>query len=134
MSPKLYVGNLPFSLSEPQLEDLFKTVPSAVNSVSIIRDMDTGRSRGFAFVEVATSDDMQKAIDALNGKQLEGRSLVVNEARPKPDRPRGGGGGGGGYGGGGGGEREGGGRGRGGRGGGRGGGGGGGGGRDRDRY
>lgn len=123
MSPKLYVGNLPFGLSEPQVEELFKSVPSAVNNVSIIRDMDTGRSRGFAFVEVATSDDMQKAIDALNGKQLEGRTLVVNEARPKPDRPRGGGGGG--YGGGG--DREGG-RGRGGR------GGRGGGGRDRDRY
>lgn len=125
MSPKLYVGNLPFGLSEPQVEELFKSVPSAVNNVSIIRDMDTGRSRGFAFVEVATSDDMQKAIDALNGKQLEGRTLVVNEARPKPDRPRGGGGGG--YGGGG--DREGG-RGRGGRG----GRGGSGGGRDRDRY
>lgn len=98
MSPKLYVGNLPFSISEPQLEDLFKTVPCGVNSVAIIRDMDTGRSRGFAFVEVASSDELQKAIEALNGKQLEGRTLVVNEARPKPERPRGGGGG---YGGGG---------------------------------
>ena len=101
MGRKLYVGNLPFSAGETELQELFTTA-GAVDSVKVMRDMATGRARGFAFVEMATDEDAQKAIDKLHNADFGGRNLTVNEARPRPER-RGGGFGGGGYGGGGGG-------------------------------
>jgi RNA recognition motif-containing protein len=94
MGRKLYVGNLPFSTTESELEELFGRMGS-VESVNVIRDMATGRARGFAFVEMATEEDAQKAVKELDQQDLGGRSLTVNEAKPKPDRPRGGGFGGG---------------------------------------
>lgn len=129
---KLYVGNLPFRSTEDELLDLFGQ-HGEVSSASIVMDRETGRSRGFAFVEMTDDNDAETAINALNGYSLGGRALVVNEARPREERPRGGGGGyggggRGGYGGGGGGGRGGYGGGGGGRGGDRGGYGGGGGG------
>ena len=102
MGRKLYVGNLPFSAGEAELQELFATA-GAVDSVKVMRDMATGRARGFAFVEMSTDAEAQKAISDLNNYQLEGRGLTVNEARPKP---AGGGGGGGGFGGGGGSRRR----------------------------
>lgn len=119
---KLYVGNLPFATSEEELRGMF-AAHGEVDSASIATDRDTGRSRGFGFVEMGDQTAARKAIAELNGQPLGGRTLVVNEARPREDRgPRhGGGGGGGGYGGGD--RRGGGGGGRGGRGGGGGGGG-----------
>ena len=125
---KLYVGNLAFQTSSEDLQQLFAQA-GTVQSASVIEDRDTGRSRGFGFVEMASKEEGESAISQFNGKEFNGRNLTVNEARPREDRGnRGGGGGGrGGYGGGGG--RSGGGGGRGGYGGGgnRGGGGGGGG-------
>jgi RNA recognition motif-containing protein len=102
MSTKLYVGNLSFQTTQQDLEDLFGQ-SGQVESVSIVTDRDTGQSRGFAFVEMATSEEAQAAIRALDGKDVDGRALKVNEARPKEDRGgRGGfGGGRGGSGGGG---------------------------------
>src|SRR3954451_21174654 len=101
MARKLYVGNLPFSAGETELQELFAQA-GAVDSVKVMRDMATGRARGFAFVEMATDDDAQKAITEFHEQQMDGRALVVNEARPKPEggfggggRGRGGGGGGG---------------------------------------
>jgi RNA recognition motif-containing protein len=123
MGRKIYVGNLSYNTTEAELESLFGAHGS-VQSAQIISDKMTGRSKGFGFVEMASDEEAQAAIAALNGQEIDGRTLTVNEAKPKEDRPRGGGGGygggggGGGYGGGGGGGR-------------RGGGGGGGGGRDR---
>jgi RNA recognition motif-containing protein len=104
MGRKLYVGNLPYSVSEDELRDLFSR-SGAVDSVSVVRDNATGRARGFAFVEMASDADAQKAVTDLNETQLGGRTLAVNEARPKPQFGGGGGGGGrgGGFGGGGGG-------------------------------
>jgi RNA recognition motif-containing protein len=104
MGRKLYVGNLPYSISEDELRDLFSR-SGAVDTVSVVRDNATGRARGFAFVEMASDADAQKAMTDLNETQLGGRTLAVNEARPKPQFSGGGGGGGGrgGYGGGGGG-------------------------------
>ena len=96
MGRKLYVGNLPYEISETELQDLFAQAGS-VESVNVMRDQATGRARGFAFVEMSSDDEAQKAITALDGSQVGGRNLTVNEARPKTDR---GGGGGGGYGGG----------------------------------
>lgn len=96
MGRKLFVGNLPFSTSEQELEELFASA-GQVESVRVMRDMATGRARGFAFVEMATDEDAQKAIDQLNERELGGRALAVNEARPKPEF--GGGGGRGGFGG-----------------------------------
>lgn len=128
MNKKLYVGNLPFSAEDSQLEALFGSDGRQVASVRILTDRETGRSRGFGFVEMATPEDAKKAIEALHGKDFMGRALTVNEAREQAPRT-----GGGGFGGGGGGGR-GGGRGFGGGGGGGGGGGRGDrGGRDRDR-
>ena len=102
MNKKLYVGNLPFTAEESQLEALFGAEGRQVSSVRILNDRQTGRSRGFAFVEMTTSEDAQKAIDALNGKDFMGRPLTVNEAREQAPRSGGfGGGGGGGFGGGG---------------------------------
>ncbi len=83
MGRKLYVGNLPYSTSETELQELFGRA-GAVDSVNVVRDMATGRARGFAFVEMATDDEAQKAIQELNQQDLGGRSLTVNEARPKP--------------------------------------------------
>ena len=96
MGRKLYVGNLPYSASEQDLQDLFSQA-GPVDSVNVMRDMATGRARGFAFVEMGSDADAQKAIDQFNNTDLGGRNLTVNEARPKTP------GGGGGYGGGGGG-------------------------------
>ncbi len=133
----LYVGNLPYSVTDQELNEIFSEI-GEVQSARVMNDRETGRSRGFGFVEMANEDDGREAIEKLNGADMGGRALVVNEARPREERPRGGGfGGGGGRGGFGGGNRGGGGgRGgfgggnRGGGGGGRGGYGGGGGGRD----
>ena len=95
MSNKLYVGGLPYSVTEGKLEEIFAAYGS-VQSARVISDKFTGQSRGFGFVEMASSEEAQKAIEALNGTQLDGRTLVVNEARPQERRPGGGGGGGGG--------------------------------------
>jgi RNA recognition motif-containing protein len=92
---KLYVGSLPYSTTEQQLSELFSQYGS-VTSAKVITDRYTGQSRGFGFVEMSTGDEAQKAIAALNGSALGGRTLVVNEARPQEKRPFGGGGGGGG--------------------------------------
>lgn len=104
MATKLYVGNLPFKVREEDLTTLFQEA-GAVESVNIIRDKFSGQSRGFGFVEMASAEDAQKAIEMLNGKSMENREIIVNEARPqaprtggsRPPRP-GGGGGPGGYG------------------------------------
>jgi len=98
MSVKLYVGNLPFSISDQDLEGLFAQA-GQVESVSVITDRDTGRSRGFGFVEMESREAAEAAIQQLNGYEMDGRAIVVNEARPREDR----GGGRGGFGGGGGG-------------------------------
>ncbi len=90
----IFVGNLDFNTSEEELRQLFEA-HGKVDRVSILTDRDTGRSRGFGFVEMASSEDGEKAIAALNGAQVGGRTLNVNEARPKPERSGGGGGGGG---------------------------------------
>lgn len=118
MSMKLYVGNLPFSTTSEDLQQIFAQAGN-VESASVIEDRETGRSRGFGFVEMASNEEGQAAIQQLNGKEVNGRSITVNEARPREDRGSGGGGRGG-YGG----NRGGGGGGRGGYGGGSGGGGG----------
>lgn len=94
MNRKLYVGNLPFETGEQEIYELFARVGS-VESVSVVRDTATGRARGFAFVEMGTDEGAKEAIAQLNASQLGGRSLTVNEARPKAPRPGGFGGGGG---------------------------------------
>jgi RNA recognition motif-containing protein len=94
MESKLYVGNLSYSTTEDDLRTLFAQAGN-VKSVSVIKDRDTGRSKGFAFVEMTTDDEAQKAISMFNGQAFQERSLKVNVARPREDRPRGGGGGGG---------------------------------------
>ena len=89
---KLYVGNLPYSTSEEDLQELF-AAHGTVTSVSLINDRETGRSKGFGFVEFENDEEAKKAIDALHGQEFGGRALVVNEARPKTertDRPAGG--------------------------------------------
>ena len=103
MGRKLYVGNLPYETGEAELQELFSRAGN-VDSVKVMRDMATGRARGFAFVEMSTDDEAQKAISQLNNYQVGGRGLTVNEARPKP--AGGGGYGGGGFGGGGGSRRR----------------------------
>ncbi|MBI2769117.1 MAG: RNA-binding protein [Burkholderiales bacterium] len=151
MGNKLYVGNLPYSVRDSDLEQAFGEF-GAVTSAKVMMERDTGRSKGFGFVEMGSDAEAQAAISGMNGQPLGGRSVVVNEARPMEARPPrsggygggggsggggggyGGGGGGGGYGGGGGGGRSGGGGGYGGGGGGRGGGGGGGDGGFRSPY
>jgi cold-inducible RNA-binding protein len=90
----IFVGNLDFNTSEDELRQLFEAY-GQVDRVAIMTDRDTGRSRGFGFVEMANSEDGEKAIAALNGSQVGGRTLNVNEARPKPERSGGGGGRGG---------------------------------------
>lgn len=98
----LFVGNLTFDTTEDALRELFSPM-GEVGQIRIMTDRDTGKSRGFAFVEMAQDDDAAKAIAALNGKELGGRALTINEARPRPERSSGGyrpsGGGGGGFGG-----------------------------------
>jgi RNA recognition motif-containing protein len=94
MGRRLYVGNLPYSATEDQLTELFGRA-GKVDNVRVMRDMATGRARGFAFVEMATDEDAEKSISQFHEYQMDGRALVVNEARPKPE-------GGGGFGGGGG--------------------------------
>jgi cold-inducible RNA-binding protein len=108
----IFVGNLSFNTNEDELRQAFEPY-GQVDRVSIMTDRDTGRSRGFGFVEMASNEDGDKAITALNGAQIGGRTINVNEARPKTDRGSGGGGGGGrdrgdrgGRGGGGGGRRD----------------------------
>ena len=99
MSMKLYVGNLAFQTSNDDLQQLFAQA-GTVESASIVEDRDTGRSRGFGFVEMASAEEGRAAIEQFNGKEVNGRSLTVNEARPREDRGnRGGGGGRGGFGG-----------------------------------
>ena len=103
MGRKLYVGNLPYSATEQSLREAF-AASGTVDSVSLITDRDTGQSKGFGFVEMATDAEAQAATQAMNGKMLDGRQIKVNEAKPRETRSGGGGGGGrGGYGGGGGG-------------------------------
>jgi cold-inducible RNA-binding protein len=92
MARKLYVGNLPYDTGEQDLQALFAEA-GTVDSVNVMRDMATGRARGFAFVEMASDADAQKAITQLNNYQLGGRNLTVNEARPKPQSSGGYGGG-----------------------------------------
>jgi RNA recognition motif-containing protein len=141
MSRRLYVGGLPYAVDSGQLQEFFEKV-GEVASATVIVDRETGRSKGFGFVEMATDDGAREAIEQLNGQNFGGRTITVNEAKPQERRGGGGygggGGGGRGYGGGGGGGGYGGGGGRGGGGGGygggRGGGGGYGGGRDRGDY
>jgi RNA recognition motif-containing protein len=101
---KLYVGNLAFQTSSEELQNLFAQA-GTVESASVVEDRETGRSRGFGFVEMATAEEGKAAIEQFNGKELNGRNLTVNEARPRENRGGGGGGGRGGYGGGGGGGR-----------------------------
>src|SRR5204862_2763945 len=123
MSMKLYVGNLAFTTSSQDLQELFAAA-GTVESASVVEDRDTGRSRGFGFVEMSTKEEGEAAIAQFNGKEVNGRALNVNEAKPRENRSGGGGrgfgggggrggyggggnrGGGGGYGGGGGGNRE----------------------------
>ncbi len=93
MSTRLFVGNLSYQTTEDQLRQLFSGVAN-VSSVSLISERDSGRSKGFAFVEMETPEDAQKAIDELNGKDLDGRTIRVDLARPRADRGDGGGGGG----------------------------------------
>ena len=104
MGKKLYVGNLGWGVTDAQLQEMFAPF-GTVASVQVITDRDTGRSKGFGFVEMTNDNEARAAIAALNGQQVEGRALTVNEARPRENRPGGGGGGGGGrsggYGGGG---------------------------------
>lgn len=86
MGRRLYVGNLPYKTTDDELNTLFSQA-GAVESVRVMRDMATGRARGFAFVDMTTDDDAQKAIEQFHGHAYEGRPLVVNEARPKPEGP-----------------------------------------------
>ena len=111
MGNKLYVGNLAYSVRDDSLQQAFSQFGS-VTSAKVMMDRDTGRSKGFGFVEMGSDAEAQAAINGMNGQALEGRAIVVNEARPREERPggfggggggRSGGGGGGGYGGGGGG-------------------------------
>ncbi len=99
MSMKLYVGNLAFQTSSEDLQQLF-TQAGTVESASVVEDRDTGRSRGFGFVEMASKEEGEAAIAQFNGKEFNGRNLTVNEARPREDRGNRGGGGRGGFGGG----------------------------------
>jgi RNA recognition motif-containing protein len=105
MGNKLYVGNLSYNVTGSDLEQMFSPHGS-VQSAEVINDRETGRSKGFGFVQMSNDDEAKAAIGALNGQEVGGRALTVNEAKPREERPRsGGGGGGGGYGGGGGGGR-----------------------------
>lgn len=87
MAAKLYVGGLAYSVNDNQLKDMFAAVGTVV-SAQVIVDRDTNQSKGFGFVEMSSDEEAQKAIAELNGKEIDGRSITVNEARPKEDRPR----------------------------------------------
>lgn len=89
MALKLYVGNLPYSATDESLKEHFSAA-GTVSSATIITDRMSGRSKGFGFVEMSTEDEAKAAIDMFNGKEFEGRTLTVNEARPKEERPQGG--------------------------------------------
>lgn len=91
MGSKLYVGNLSFRVTGEDLQEYFAAA-GAVESANVVFDRETGRSRGFGFVEMATDDDATNAIAQFNGQEYDGRNMVVNEARPREDRPRSGGG------------------------------------------
>lgn len=91
MNKKLYVGGLPYSVTDEQLTELFES-HGTVESAKVITDRYTDRSRGFGFVEMSTQEEAEQAIAALNGTELEGRSLTVNISKPREDRPRSGGG------------------------------------------
>lgn len=102
MAKKLYIGSLSYNVTDDQLKEFFAQAGN-VESAQVVMDRFSGRSRGFGFVEMATEEEAQKAIDSLNGQELDGRAIVVSEARPMGDRPRrtgGSGGSGGGFGGG----------------------------------
>lgn len=99
MGSKIYVGGLPYAATEQQLSDLF-AAHGSVESARVITDKFTGQSRGFGFVEMSSAEEAQTAINALNGTQMDGRTLTVNEARPQEPRTGGGGRSGGGFGGG----------------------------------
>jgi len=94
MSNKLFVGNLSFNVTENDLNDAFAAF-GTVSETNLMMDRTTGRPRGFGFVTMGTPEEAQKAIEAMNGKEMDGRALTVNVARPREDRPAGGGGGGG---------------------------------------
>jgi RNA recognition motif-containing protein len=94
MNKKLYVGGLPYGVNDDQLHELF-AAHGTVESARVITDKFTDRSRGFGFVEMSSAQEAEAAIAALDGSELQGRTLVVNIAKPREDRPRGGGGGGG---------------------------------------
>lgn len=87
MATKLFVGSLSWNVTDDMLRDFFAAVGTVV-SASVIMDRDSGRSKGFGFVEMSTDEEAKKAIDELNGKELDGRAVTVNEARPREDRPR----------------------------------------------
>lgn len=87
MATKLFVGSLSWNVKDDQLRDFFAAV-GTVTSATVITDRESGRSKGFGFVEMSTDDEAQKAIAELNGKELDGRAVTVNEARPREDRPR----------------------------------------------
>lgn len=91
MNAKLYVGNLSYGTTGDQLNEMFSQ-HGTVRDTHVVTDRDTGQSKGFAFVEMSNADEAQAAIEALDGAELDGRSLRVNEAKPREDRPRGGGG------------------------------------------
>jgi RNA recognition motif-containing protein len=95
MSTKLFVGNLSFNITENALQDAFSAHGTVIET-NLMMDRATGRPRGFAFITMSTPEEAQKAIEAMNGKSLDGRDLTVNIARPREERPAGGGGGGGG--------------------------------------
>jgi RNA recognition motif-containing protein len=95
MAAKLFIGSLAWTTTDDSLQAFFATVGTVV-SANVIVDRDTNRSKGFGFVEMSSDEEAKKAVDELNGKELDGRAIVVNEARPREERPRDGGGGGGG--------------------------------------
>jgi RNA recognition motif-containing protein len=88
MAKNLFIGSLPFAVDDQQLRELFEPF-GTVDSAKVIMDRETGRSRGFGFVEMSTEDEAKAAIDGMNGKEVSGRSISVNEARPREERPRG---------------------------------------------
>lgn len=103
MAQRLFIGNLPYTVDQTKLQEIFSQAGTVV-SAQVITDRMTGRSRGFGFVEMTSDEETQKAVDTLNGFEVDARKLVVNIARPREERPQGGGGGGfsrggGGYGG-----------------------------------
>ncbi len=93
MATKLFVGSLAWATNDDSLKEFFSAV-GTVTSANVIMDRETNRSKGFGFVEMSSDEEAKKAVDELNGKELDGRAIVVSEARPREERPRGGGGGG----------------------------------------